>query len=93
MLGIDQAAMKAACFHYPAEILQPMRKHKPDGGTGVDSTSIEGLWRFSRHGQEQFQEFLFPTKPRGALSSRMFSALVTFAEKTDRWLEERTPAT
>ena len=80
-------------FHYHAEILKRMRKHKPDLGTGADAKSIKGLLRFSRKGQEQFQEFLFPTKPRGAFSSRVFSALVSFAEKSDRWLADRAPAT
>ncbi len=92
-LGIDQAEMNMQGFHYHAEILKRMRKHKPDTGEGADAKSIKGLLRFSRKGQDTFQEFLFPTRPRSAIASRVFSALVSFAEKSDRWLAERAPAT
>jgi hypothetical protein len=90
-LGIDQAEMNLQGFKYHAEILRRMRKAAP--GKGADAASLRGLFRVSRQGQDKFQEFFFPTKPRSALSRRMFDAIVTVAETTDRWLERRAPAT
>lgn len=92
-LGIDQAKMNLQGFHYHAEILRRMKKTRGEERTGADAASIRGLLRFSRKGQDRFQEFLFPTRPRGPVAERMFGALVTFAENTDRWLAQRAPAT
>lgn len=89
-LGIDQAEMNLQGFKYHAEILRRMRKDKP--GRGADAASIKGLFKISRTAQDTFQEFFFPTKPRGPLGTSMFNALVTVAETTDRWLRERAPA-
>jgi hypothetical protein len=89
-LGIDQAEMNLQGFKYHSEILRRMRKDKP--GTGADATSIKGLFRISRKGQDAFQEFFFPTKPRSPLQKKMFEAIVTVAETTDRWLRARAPA-
>jgi hypothetical protein len=92
-LGIDQAEMNMQGFHYHAEILKRMRKQKPDGGSGADAASIRGLLRFSRKAQDRVQEFLFPSKPRSVIGAKAFAGLVAFAEKSDRWLAERAPAT
>jgi hypothetical protein len=92
-LGIDQAAMNVHAFRYHAEILRRMKKEQGDEGTGADAKSIKGLFKISKEGQDRFQEFLFPTKPRSAVAATMFSALATVAKKTDRWLAERAPAT
>jgi hypothetical protein len=89
-LGIDQAEMNMQGFKYHNEIIRRMRTEKP--GTGADAASVKGLFRISRKGQNAFQEFFFPTKPRSPVASRMFDAIVTVAETTDRWLRERSPA-
>jgi len=88
-LGIDQAAMNLHSFKYHSEILRRMRTDKP--GTGADAASVKGLFRISRKGQDAFQEFFFPTKPRSSVGSKMFEAIVSIAETTDRWLRERAP--
>jgi hypothetical protein len=67
-----------------------MRKDKP--GTGADAKGIKGLFRISRAGQDKFQEFFFPTKPRTPMQKKMFEAIVSVAETTDRWLRARAPA-
>lgn len=92
-LGIDQGEMNAQGFRYHAEILKRMRKEKGQEGTGADASSIKGLMRVSKKGQATFQEFLFPTKPRSPVVSRLYDALVTFAQRSDRWLASRAPAT
>jgi hypothetical protein len=92
-IGVDQAAMNMQGFRYHREIIKRMRKERGEEGTGADAPSVRGLLRFSRKGQEQFQEFLFPTKPRSAVSSRLYSALVAFAQRSDAWLASRAPAT
>jgi hypothetical protein len=88
-LGVDQAEMNMQGFKYHREILRRMRKDEP--GKGADSKRLRGLFKISRKGQDAFQEFFFPTKPRSPRQARMFGALVTFAERTDRWLRERSP--
>jgi hypothetical protein len=89
-LGIDQADMNAQGFKYHNEIIRRMRTEKP--GTGADAASVKGLFRISRKGQNAFQEFFFPTKPRSPVASKMFEAIVSVAETTDRWMRERSPA-
>lgn len=89
-LGIDQAEMNAQGFKYRNEIIRRMRTERP--GTGADAASVKGLFRISRKGQNAFQEFFFPTKPRSAVASKMFEAIVSVAETTDRWMRERAPA-
>lgn len=88
-LGIDEAKMNLQGFKYHTEILRRMRGHEP--GKGADAKSVRGLFRVSRKGQDAFQEFFFPTKPRSPAQARVFDAIVTFAERTDRWLRERAP--
>lgn len=92
-LGIDQAAMNLQGFRYHAEILRRMRKEKGQEGSGADAPSIKGLMRVSKKGQAQFHEFLFPSKPRSAVGSRLYAALVAFAQRSDAWLAARAPAT
>jgi len=83
-LGIDQAKMNLQGFKYHAEVLDRMRKDKPRAA--ANAKSVKGLFKVSRAGQQAFQEFFFPTKPRSPLARRMFDTLVTVAETTDRWL-------
>ena len=92
-LGVDQAAMNLQGFRYHAEILRRMKKERGQEGTGADAASIKGLLEVSRKGQARFQEFLFPTKPRSPVAAKLYDALVVFAERSDRWLAARAPAT
>ncbi|MFN0252525.1 MAG: ferritin-like domain-containing protein [Kofleriaceae bacterium] len=92
-IGVDQAAMNMQGFRYHREIIKRMRKERGEERTGADAPSIRGLLKFSRKGQEQLQQFLFPTKPRSAMSSRLYSALVAFAQRSDAWLASRAPST
>jgi hypothetical protein len=89
-LGIDQAEMNQQGFRYHAEILRRMRKRD---GRGADARSIKGLFKMSRKAQDAVQEFLFPTRQHGALHRWAYDTLVTAAERTDRWLAARAPAT
>lgn len=92
-LGIDQAEMNLQGFRYHAEILRRMRKDKTDPGQGADSRPMRGLFKVSKKGQDWFQKFLFAPAKRSPVQARMFDALVTVAQRTDRWLAERAPAT
>lgn len=90
-LGIDQAEMNMQGFKYHREILRRMRRDGAEPGKGADAKSVRGLFKISRKGQDAFQEFFFPTKPRSPAQARVFDAIVNFAEKTDRWLRARAP--
>jgi hypothetical protein len=92
-IGVDQAAMNLQGFRYHAEILRRMKKEKGEERTGASAPSIKGLLKFSKKGQATVQEFLFPTKPRGNMSTRLYSALVAFSQRSDAWLASRAPAT
>jgi hypothetical protein len=90
-LGIDQAEMNMQGFKYHREILKRMKAEAPD--RGADAKEIRGLFKISRAGQDWFQKFLFSPQGRNPLETRMFDALVSLAERTDRWLADRAPAT
>jgi hypothetical protein len=77
-------------FKYHREILRRMRRDDP--GKGADAKSVRGLFKISRKGQDMFQDFFFPSKPRSPAQAKIFDAVVTFANATDRWLRERAPA-
>ena len=92
-LGIDQAEMNMQGFKYHREIMRRMRREgAAEEGKGADAKSVRGLFKISRKGQDAFQEFFFPTRPRSVAQAKVFDAIVTFAEKTDRWLRARAPA-
>jgi hypothetical protein len=92
-LGVDQAEMNAQSFRYHREILKRMRSETETPGAGADAKEIRGLFKVSRKGQDWFQKFLFAPDQRSPMQARMFEALVTVAQRTDRWLAERAPAT
>lgn len=60
---------------------------------GADAKPIRGLFKVSRKGQDWFQRFLFAPSERSPVQARMFDALVSVAQRTDRWLADRAPAT
>ncbi len=90
-LGIDQAEMNLQGFKYHREILKRMKADTPD--RGPDAKEIRGLFRISRAGQDWFQKFLFSPQGRNPVEAKVFDALVQVAQRTDRWLAERAPAT
>src|SRR5262249_19426442 len=89
-LGIDQGEMNMQAFHYHSEILRRMKKQD---GRGADARGIKGLFKMSREGQDRFQEFLFPTKAQPAWQRTLLGAMIAMADRSDRWLAERAPAT
>ena len=88
-LGVDQAVLNQQGMRYHAEIVRRMKRGEDTAGRGVDARAVRGLLKYSKQGQERLQEFLFPSQPRSKLAERAFAALVTFAERTDRWLAAR----
>ena len=92
-LGIDQGEMNMQGFRYHNEILRRMKKPGGDDGRGADARGVKGLFKMSRAGQDRFQELLFPTKPQPPWQRALLGAIVAAAEKSDRWLAERAPAT
>jgi hypothetical protein len=84
-LGIDQAEMNLQGFKYHSEIVRRMRRDHDEKTT----EATKGLFKISRKAQDSFQEFFFPTKPRSMLQARMFDAVVSVAETTDRWMRSR----
>jgi len=90
-LGVDQGEMNMKGFRYHAEILRRMKK--PDTGAGAGRSSVKGLFKMSRQGQDRFQRFLFPTGEQPGWQRALLSAVVSAADATDRWLADRAPAT
>jgi hypothetical protein len=92
-LGIDQGEMNHQGFRYHAEILKRMRKDEGSERTGADAAGIKGLFKMSRAGQDRVQEFLFPKQTQPAWQRALLGALIGAADRTDRWLASRAPAT
>jgi len=92
-LGIDQADMNMQGFKYHREILKRMKAEGASPERGADAKEIRGLFKISRKGQDWFQKFLFSPQGRNPVEAKVFEALVTVAQRTDRWLAERAPAT
>jgi len=92
-LGVDQAGMNKLAFRYHAEVLKRMRAKEP--GAGADAKSIKGLFRMSRKNQDAFQDLMFPAKdkPRTGWQKWAMKAMVAMAQRSDRWLAARAPAT
>lgn len=91
-LGIDQAEMNLQGFKYHREVLRRMRRDHGETDKGADARAVRGLFKISKKGQDAFQEFFFPTKPRSPVNARVFDAVVSLAKTTDRWLRARAPA-
>jgi hypothetical protein len=88
-LGIDQGELNVHGFRYHHEILRRMKSE----GTGADARGIKGLFKMSKRGQDGVLEFLFP-KPGAAKWRRaVLDAISSAADRSDRWLAARAPAT
>ena len=89
-LGIDQGELNAQGFKYHHEIL---RRMKAESGRGADARGIKGLFRLSKQGQDRFQELLFPKTAAPPWRRALLDAITNAADRTDRWLASRAPAT
>jgi hypothetical protein len=89
-LGIDPADMNLEGFRYHNEIMRRMKNPLPDRGT--QQTSIKGLFKMSRAGQDRFQELFFPTADQAPWKRALMQTFVKAAQRSDRWLASRAPA-
>ncbi len=89
-LGVDQSELNTQGFRYHAEILRRMRKQD---GAGADAAAVKGLFKMSRQGQDRLLQLLWPTRPQPAWQRALLAAIVGAADRTDRWLAARAPAT
>ena len=93
-LGIDQAEMNLQGFRYHAEILRRMKKETRRPAQGADARSRSaGCSRCRARARTGSSEFLFAPAERSPAQARMFDALVSVAQRTDRWLAGRAPVT
>jgi hypothetical protein len=90
-LGVDQAEMNRLGFRYHHEVLRRMKK--PEEKRGTEQKSIKGLFKMSKQAQDAFQKFLFPEANQPEWQQRALRGLKRIAEKSDRWLAGRAPAT
>lgn len=90
-LGVDPAELNLQGFKYHHEILRRMKRARP--GRGADQPAIKGLFKMSRTGQDRFQELFFPTRPPPPWQRALLATLTSVAERSDRWLASRAPAT
>jgi len=88
-LGIDQSEMNAQSFRYHHEILRRMKRE----GSGADAGGIKGLFKLSKQGQDRFQELLYPKTTAPRWRRALVGAITSAAERSDRWLAARAPAT
>jgi len=88
-LGVDQGELNAQGFRYHHEILRRMKRE----GTGADARGIKGLFKLSKQGQDRFQQLLFPKASPPAWRRALLDAITTAADRSDRWLAARAPAT
>jgi hypothetical protein len=88
-LGIDQGELNEHGFRYHHEILKRMK----NPGEGTDAPGIKGLFRLSKQGQDRFRELLWPSSPPSGWRKQLLDAITTAADRSDRWLAARAPAT
>jgi hypothetical protein len=93
-LGVDQRAMEDYGMRLHHDILRRMKK----GSDGPDAKqngvgSIKGLFRMSRAGQDRITALLFPQADSPAWQRKLLGALAVAADRGDRWLARRAPAT
>ena len=88
-LGVDQGELNAQGFRYHHEILRRMKRE----GTGADARGIKGLFKLSKQGQDRFQQLLFPKASPPAWRRALLDAITPAADRSDRWLAARAPAT
>ncbi|MEO8549849.1 MAG: ferritin-like domain-containing protein [Kofleriaceae bacterium] len=90
-LGIDQSELNEHGFRYHHEILKRM---KTEGrSSGADARGIKGLFRLSKQGQDRVQALLWPKTPPPVWRQKLLDAITSAADRSDRWLASRAPAT
>jgi hypothetical protein len=87
-LGVDQREMEQASFRYHAEVMRRMRK--VDGKPAGVST-MKGVFKVSRAGQERLTSILFPSTDAPSWQRRVLQGLISAADRGDRWLASRHP--
>ncbi len=91
-LGVDQQEMQRYAFRLHADVLRRMRKEHGDARR-ADAGGIKGLFKMSKQGQQRLNEFLFPKPDAPAWHKATIDAMVRTAQRGDRWLARRAPAT
>ncbi len=90
-LGIDQAALQLYGFELQRDLYKRMGAGKLDGTGRAGAT--RGLFKVSRAGQDRINRFLFPATgeeaPRSRWHGEALRALLSLAERGDRWLSPR----
>ncbi len=90
-LGIDQAELQRTGLPLPPRDPAPDAAREPD--LGADARGIKGLFKLSKQGQDRVQELLFPKTEAAPWRRKLIDALASAAERSDRWLAARAPAT
>jgi hypothetical protein len=85
-LGIDQAALQLYGFELQRDVYKRMGTDKVAGPSRARAT--RGLFKMSRAGQDRVNRFLFPKdgQERPTWQEPLLRALITLAERGDRWL-------
>ena len=89
-LGMDQAAMQLYSFELQRDVYKRMGADKLRRESRAGAT--RGLFKISRAGQDRLNRFLFPPAgdaPRSRWQSEALRALLSLAERGDRWLAAR----
>jgi hypothetical protein len=91
-LDIDQSAMQVYSFELQRDVFKRMRSDRPDRGDRGHAGATRGLLAVSRAGQDRLNRFLFPQggeAPRSRWHGQALRAVVSLAERGDRWLAAR----
>jgi len=89
-LGMDQAAMQLYSFELQRDVYKRMGADKLRRESRAGAT--RGLFKISRAGQDRLNRFLFPPTgdaPRSRWQNEALRALLSLAERGDRWLAAR----
>jgi hypothetical protein len=62
-------------------------------GSGTEARGIKGLFKMSKQGQDRVLDFLFPKSTAPKWRRAVLDAITTAADRSDRWLANRAPAT
>jgi hypothetical protein len=97
-LGVDQAEMQRQGFRLQTEVYRRMQDEYGGEASGVRRRGTRGLFGLSRGGQDRLNQFLFPRRGSEgdappAWHALALKGLIRAAERGDRWLARRAPAT
>jgi hypothetical protein len=92
-LGVDQRAMEEYGMRLHHDILRRMKKGEAPDAKVSGVSSIKGLFRMSRGGQDRLTELLFPRDDAPAWHKGALRLMTAAARRGDRWLADRAPLT